>query len=714
MHVLDSLRALTGPLRAQLTEAQLAVLVRYLVTFRARSGARLVQQGDESGPMFFVVAGEARLERHGIAIGTVGPGDVFGELGLLTSRPRAATVVATSDMELLRLDRDTWQRLLDEAPDVAARVLLGIVGDIGAQLLAVTDSSHLQFDASPNPSGRMIRVEFMRGKTVVREEEVARGTPISALLPEKHDGALVVAALLHNHPVSLSTRLYSESRLEPLTIATREGRELIRHCAGLLLLAAVARVAPERKVRLGPSIGLGRVVHVEGDVQGLAGPLQTTMTKLALERTPFVRELWTVDAARALLASRGHHDAVAALRFARSSTLVMAGIDGVFLPALGPVLPHAEELQGVRLLPHPDGMLLDVSSVLEPFVPGLPHAQAFELEQATPRFGSEMTRAHADWLASMDVTSTGAFNGLCVSGKVKDLIRVAEGFHEKRLGRIADDIAARRGQVKVICIAGPSSSGKTTFIKRLTVQLEVNGVHPLNLSLDDYYVNRERTPRDPNGDYDFEAFDALDAHRFQEHLRQILAGQRVRTAHFDFKSGQGDAHGGPEICLGAHDVLLIEGIHGLNPQLVGSVVAPEQLYRVFVHPATTLRFDVASTLAPPDVRLLRRIVRDRHSRGYHAADTIERWPSVRRGEALHIYPHLHNADAVFDTSVVYELSVLKVYADRYLLEVPQEHPSFPTAYRLRHLLDRFVTIYPDHVPPTSILREFIGGSGFEY
>jgi uridine kinase len=246
------------------------------------------------------------------------------------------------------------------------------------------------------------------------------------------------------------------------------------------------------------------------------------------------------------------------------------------------------------------------------------------------------------------------------------------------------------------------------------VQLEVNGVRPVGLSLDDYYVDRERCPKDDNGDNDYEVLQALDTTLLQDHLRRILAGEAVATAHFDFKTGRSSPAGGPTMQLKPGEVLLIEGIHGLNPALVGDAVAPEKVFRIFVQPSLCLPFDALTSVMPADVRFIRRIVRDRHARGTRAEDNIQRWASVRRGEGRHIFPHQHHADVVFDTSLGYEMSVLKVYGERYLLEVPAEHPAASTAYRLRGLLDRFVAIYPDHVPPTSILREFIGGSGFEY
>ena len=219
--------------------------------------------------------------------------------------------------------------------------------------------------------------------------------------------------------------------------------------------------------------------------------------------------------------------------------------------------------------------------------------------------------------------------------------------------------------------------------------------------------------KDEFGEYDFEALEAIDLPLLRDHVARLLAGETVATARYDFVRGK-SIRDATSIRLGPSDVLLLEGIHGLNPALIGTSVPAEALFRVFVHPATTLPLDRLSGISTADVRLVRRIVRDRHQRAYRAADTMARWPAVRRGETAHILPYQSNADVVFDTSLVYELGVLKVFAERYLLEVPAGHPTFSTAYRLRRMLDRFVTIYPDQVPPTSILREFIGGSGFEY
>jgi uridine kinase len=324
-----------------------------------------------------------------------------------------------------------------------------------------------------------------------------------------------------------------------------------------------------------------------------------------------------------------------------------------------------------------------------------------------------MTTEHAAWLRKLGVVNAGTLARACVRGEITQLIRVSEGFQEKRISRIADEIASRAGHVKVICVAGPSSSGKTTFIQRLSVQLQVAGIHPIGLSLDDYYVDRERTPRAPDGTFDYEAFEALDAAMLQRELRGLLEGESVKVARFDFKAGKSLPGGGRELRLRDEDVLLVEGIHGLNPRLLGDRLDHDEVFRVFACPLTTLPLDALTRMAASDLRLIRRIVRDRHGRATTAADTIARWPSVRDGERKHIFPFFDQADAVFDSALVYEPSVLKVYAERYLLEVPQQHASFQTAWRLLTLLSRFVAIQPDEIPRGSILREFIGGSGFE-
>jgi uridine kinase len=407
---------------------------------------------------------------------------------------------------------------------------------------------------------------------------------------------------------------------------------------------------------------------------------------------------------------------VALLRTSRSGHVQVVRAGETVALYFGPVLPNAGHIEHVpfQLVVDNDGVCLRYGDEAQVEARGgaapisVRHAE--DLKPARLHWG---VRTDDPWLTTLAITNVGAFNDACVRGRTPEIIRVSEGLQEKRIGRIADAIC-ENGQIRAICVAGPSSAGKTTFIKRLNVQLLVNGFRPVGLSLDDYYVDREKNTRDALGDYDFEALEALDLQMLEHDLRLMFLGETVKMARYDFVSGKSIPEGGTEVTLSPADILVIEGIHGLNPRLLDSILERNRIFRVFIQPMTALPFDNLTLVNVSDIRLLRRIVRDRHTRGYDAASNIQRWPSVRAGEKKHIFPYIGQADAVFDSSLVYELGVIKVFADRYLLEVPQEHRSFVTAHRLRQLVDKFVTIYPDHVPPTSILREFIGDSGFEY
>jgi uridine kinase len=481
---------------------------------------------------------------------------------------------------------------------------------------------------------------------------------------------------------------------------------------GLVLLEAAHAVEPGLVVRMGPSRGPVQLVAVQGAAAQaparLAERLSAEMRRITTADVPFRQELWAVEEAQSHFREAGWDDAARLLATRRQATAPLVTCGGLYALGMGPFLPSTGALEGGwSLTAHGDGLVLDYGRQDPRSGNGVAAALAEEREGG-------MIRAHRAFLEAMDVTSVGAFDDLCVSGGVAQLIRVEEGFHEKRIGQLADAIAALREAVRIIAIAGPSSSGKTTFIKRLTVQLQTHGLRPLGVSLDDYYVDRERTARDARGEYDYEALEALDLALLQEHVRRLLAGEEVATARYDFRTGRSLPDAGAVIRLRPGDVLMLEGIHGLNPRLLGDLPRQGELHRIFVQPATTLPFDRLSRVSATDLRLLRRIIRDRHARGYRADENILRWPSVQRGERRHIFPFQGEADAVFDTSLAYEPAVLKVYAERYLLEVPQSSPAYATAHRLRLLVDQFVAIYPDHVPPTSILREFIGGSGFEY
>lgn len=555
-----------------------------------------------------------------------------------------------------------------------------------------------------------------------RRIEIATGTTASTLLATRREPGLLVAALLDKRPISLEKPIVTEGVVEPLTTTSWEGRRVYRRSVGLLFLEAAHEVAPGIVFTVGERHGSSQAIACSAPVTfEMAAAIERQMRALADAHTPLREEIWGREEVRARLEEQGWHDAAALLRFYRDEVVAVAVCGKTIALALGPVVPNASMLGGFSVLARSRGLDLDFGRALvaqarvdqqTTLMPASPLAPSV---QATPTGGQRdplaMVHELGAWLRGMNVTSVGRFDDACVAGQVAEIIRVSEGFHEKHVGRIADAVS-RGKDIRVVAIAGPSSSGKSTFIRRLRVQLEVNGLVPLHLSLDDYYVDRERTPRDETGEWDFESVDALDLSLLRDQVARLLRGERLHTARFDFLSGKGSPEGGPLVSLGERGVLLVEGLHSLAPRVLEGI-DPTHTFRVFIHPATALPFDRLSAVLPEDIRLLRRIVRDRHQRGYAAAESIARWPSVRRGEEKHVLPWAQYADAVFDSSLVYEPAVLRVYAERYLLEVPTSHPAYVTAHRLRQLVDRYVPIQADHVPANSLLREFIGGSGFD-
>jgi uridine kinase len=708
-----------SPLLARLDEGdRRALLVRCeRLTFPART--RSHGDADAGKHLCLVLQGEASLRREHLAVRTLRAGDHFGELAAAGMRHRGEQVSSETPLTVARLDAAAWAALEREAPALAVKVALGLAALIQEELDQVTADMGLLLRGRSLPRAKEVLVRVLG-----QERRVRTGTRVGDLLPAELAGDLVVAGTLGQKPVSLATPILTETSVSPLLLSHWEGRPIYAQSLGLLLLEAAHQVAPEARIRMGPSRGIRQLVEVpagSGDRTALAAAVAAAMERTAAADAPIRQEFWPTDEALRMFTDRGWDDAARFLRTRRQATVRLASCGEVYALSMGPLLPSTGALKGFRLLAGEDGLWLELGD-RDPRLALRAGPSASAVGAAAPSGAVletaprdvDMLREHQRWLGAMGVTSVGALGDLCISGQVSQLIRVAEGFHEKRIGLIADQVAADRDRIRVISIAGPSSSGKTTFIKRLTVQLQIDGVNPVGIGLDNYYVDRTRTPRDEKGEWDFEALEALDLTLLQDHVRRLLAGEVVKTARYDFLAGTSHAEGGPSVQLGPGDVLMLEGIHGLNPALLGPLPREGELFRVFIHPATTLPFDRLSRVSATDLRLLRRIVRDRHTRGYSAAENILRWPSVQTGERLHIFPFQREADAVFDSALIYEPAVLKVFAERYLLEVPADHAAYPTAMRLRYLIDRFVSIYPDHVPPTSIIREFIGGSGFEY
>ena len=320
-------------------------------------------------------------------------------------------------------------------------------------------------------------------------------------------------------------------------------------------------------------------------------------------------------------------------------------------------------------------------------------------------------KEHHQWQDILGMRTVGDLNEAISSGHADQLIQVSEALQEKKIAMIADEIARRKG-VRMVLIAGPSSSGKTTTCKRLSVQLAVNSIKPVNISLDDYFLDRDQTPRDEAGDYDFEHLHALNIPLLNEQMNALFRGEEVELPHYNFQKGRSE-WSGKKIQLKDNEILVVEGIHALNPELTADI-PKDQIFRVYASALTTILLDNHNYIPTTDNRLLRRIIRDHKYRGVSAQETIRRWPSVRRGENRWIFPFQENADAMFNSAMLFELAVIKTQAEPLLEQVPENCEEYAEAYRLRKFL-RYIKPIPDNqIPPTSLLREFLGGSSFKY
>jgi uridine kinase len=323
----------------------------------------------------------------------------------------------------------------------------------------------------------------------------------------------------------------------------------------------------------------------------------------------------------------------------------------------------------------------------------------------------DVFREYGHTLRLLGINNVAALNAAIQAGRTNEIILVAEALHAQRIAEIAAQIAHRRDQVRLVLMAGPSSSGKTTTAKRLAVQLLAHGIRPIAVEMDSYFVDREQTPRDEQGNYNFEVLEALDLKLFNDHLLALMAGAEVTLPKFNFVTGKRET--GPTIQLGPDQILLVEGIHGLNPRLVPNIAA-ERIFRIYISALTQLNLDRYNRVPTTDTRLIRRIVRDARTRGYTAADTIGRWESVHRGEREYIFPFQENADVMFNSALVYELSALKPLVEPLLLQIKPGKPGYIEAKRLLAFLEWFEPIPADLIPDTSILREFLGKSGLEH
>jgi len=511
----------------------------------------------------------------------------------------------------------------------------------------------------------------------------------------------IVAARVNHFQRPLSWQITFDSEIDFVMMNSIEGLEVYTRTLQLMLTSAADRVCGI-KLRLRHSMSQS-YFYDSADISisnEQFKKIDEEMHRMVKDSVPLTREVMSVDKARTTMAAQGYSDKEQLLRWANNDPVILYSCEGIY-DFFGDALADTAACVPIfELHSYEGGMVLSppvLSNVTKP-VEFNPVAKTFALLQTYSKW---MERFKIDTAAGLFKITTGGYS--------RDLIMACEAYHAKILDRIAEHIE-QRSSVRLLCLAGPSSSGKTTASRRLREQLFTSGIESSTLELDNYFVDRSRTPRDGKGNYDFEALEALDTDLINEHLRDLLDGKEVTLPKFNFQTGERSA--GPKMRLRPNDVLVIEGIHGLNDKISESISKDEK-YRIFLCPLAGTNLDIHNRIGTTDTRLLRRMVRDYRTRGHSPEDTLRQWPSVVRGSFVHIFPYQTNADEIFNTSLAYELPVLKGYVLPMLKSVPEDSEEHGEAHRLLALLDYVPIIPDDNVPNLSILREFIGGSCFE-
>ena len=514
-----------------------------------------------------------------------------------------------------------------------------------------------------------------------------------------------VSARVNNKVEGMHYRVYNSKDVEFLDMNSASGSRAYTRTLFFVLCKAVQDIYPNTDVVIDipvsngfyVDIRLGRPV-VDEDVN----ILRRRMQEIIDSKMPIRRFTVPTEEAIALFQEKGDVEKVKLLRTSGSIYTTYYKIGEYVDYYYGTLLTNTSQLYLFGLEKYYDGMLLRIPSVCNPDVLG-------EMTRQDKMF--DIFKEHHRWQEILGIRTVGDFNQAIDAGHATDIINISEALQEKKLAKIAEEIASRKG-VKLVLLAGPSSSGKTTSCKRLSIQLAVNGLKPLQISLDDYFVDRDKTPKDENGDFDFESIYALNLDLLNEQFNALFRGEEVELPKYDFPSGK-SVKSGKKLKLEPNNVLVVEGIHALNPELTAHV-PEEQIFRVYASALTTILLDNHNYIPTTDNRLLRRIIRDYKYRGVSAQETIRRWPSVRAGENKWIFPFQENADAMLNTAMLYELSVLKMQAEPLLQQVPENCEKFAEAYRLLKFLKYFKGIPYNNLPPTSLLREFLGGSSFHY
>ena len=535
--------------------------------------------------------------------------------------------------------------------------------------------------------------------------------PIGASLEEAYEESGLqmthgpINAHVNNKVEGMHFRLYKQKEVEFLDITSPSGMRAYTRSLFFVLCKAVHDLYEKCKVAIDIPVSNGYYVNLnighEVTIED-AGRIRRRMQEIIDAALPIHRHETTTEEAIRIFDEKHNRSKVKLLKSIGRLFTTYYDIDGYIDYYYGSLLTNTSQLYLFGLEKYYDGLLLRLPSSQHPDELG-------EMTHQDKMFS--IFKEHHQWQDIIGLRTVGDLNEAILNGHSSHLIQVSEALQEKKIGKIADEIAKRKG-IRLVLIAGPSSSGKTTTCKRLSIQLVTNGIKPIGISLDDYFLDREKTPLDEKGDFDFEHLHALNLPLFNEQLNALFKGEEVELPRYDFPTGK-SVKSGKKLKLHDDEVLVVEGIHALNPELTAQV-PNEQIFRVYASALTTILLDNHNYVPTTDNRLLRRIIRDYKYRGVSALDTIRRWPSVRAGENKWIFPFQENADAMFNTAMLFELAVIKSQAEPLLEQVPENCPEYAEAYRLLKFL-RYIKPIPEaHIPPTSLLREFLGGSSFEY
>jgi uridine kinase len=532
-----------------------------------------------------------------------------------------------------------------------------------------------------------------------------RGTSVGAFMrtavPGK-DALQVVGAVVNGELRELTYPIDMDVKVRPVYMEDADGARIYRRSVTFLLEAAFEDLYPDGSLTVDHSVSSGgffcQVLGREPLTLAELNRLEARMNELVDADLPFERQQVPLAEAIAYFKSRGHEDKVRLLAYRQKDHLVLYRLEAHRDYHHGYMLPSTGYLQWLALTPMGQGFILRY-----------PRRHAPRTLLPMPEYPKLLVafRQYGDWLERLGIESVGALNDAIKDNRIREVILVSEALQERQIASTATQITEMRDQVRVVLIAGPSSSGKTTFSKRLAVQLLAQGIAPFALEMDNYFVNRELTPVDEQGNRDYEALQALDTARLSKNLNHLIAGEEVQLPRYNFVNGCSED--GDIIRLKPGQLIILEGIHGLNPDLLPAF-PPEQAFRIYVSCLTQLNLDRHNRISTTDTRLIRRIVRDARERGYTAQQTISRWESVRRGEKNHIFPYQENADVMFNSALVYELSALKPLVEPLLRQVPYGTSEYIEAKRLLAFLEWFLPVGEEGIPDNSLVREFLGGS----